>query len=90
MRTIYAGTVEFLEVTVTADEVLDTQPVQFSFDRVEWYDADWTGIAGMSRTAELLVGDEVPLPGRGSFELFVRVDDSPEAIVFSAGRLSIR
>lgn len=92
MRKIYTGTVEYLVVRVRANEDLDEQTVEFSFDKDTWYAAEWDGDPGMTRLAKLLVGEEevVELPGKGTAELFVRVGDSPEAEIFSVGQLAIK
>lgn len=89
MRTMYRGTVEYLEVTISADEPLTTQPVEISFDRVAWHAAQWIGEAGNTRTASILLGTTVPLPVRTS-AVYVRLSNTPEAPIIHAGTLRIR
>lgn len=89
-RIMYAGTVEYLGVTITADVTLDTQPVAVSFDRATWNPATWTGSAGLVRTAHLLIGDDVPLPEKGTWAVYARVTDNPEAPIVEAGVLEVR
>jgi hypothetical protein len=84
-RTIYRDSVEYLEVTVTADGVLDAQPVYVSFDRVDWLECVWQGTAGLTRTAAVL-GTNANLPTNTS-DVYVKVTDNPEVPVVHAGRL---
>lgn len=89
-RVMYAGTIEYLGVTLTSDQTLDTQPVAVSFDRTTWHNATWTGTAGLTRTARVLVGDTVPLPQKGTWTVYTRVTDNPEAPIVAAGVLEVR
>lgn len=89
IRTMYRGTVEYLEISIAADEILDAQPVSFSFDRDTWHPAEWDGVASTTRTARLLLGSTVPLPVRSS-AVYVRLTDNPEIPVMRAGLLRIR
>ena len=88
--TMYAGTVEYLRATLTADVDLVDQPVEFSFDRVTWSAGEWDGAVGPTRTARLLVGGAgVPMPPKGSRSVFVRLTDFPEIPVMRAGTLIV-
>lgn len=90
IRTIYRGSTEYLEVAVTADVTLASQPVSISFDRTTWHSAAWTGDPGLTRTARLLVGSSgCPVPAK-STPVFVRITDNPEAPVIYAGTLAVR
>lgn len=84
-RTILRGSVEYLDVSITADVELATQPVRISFDRVTWVECEWQGEPGTTRTASVL-GTDANLPDRSS-EVFVQVTDNPEAPIISAGIL---
>jgi hypothetical protein len=86
--TLQTGTVEYLSVSVTADVTLDTQPVEFSFDRSTWHAATWLGTAGTTRSAQVLL-DETNLPSVGNWPVFVRVTDSPEIPVMLAGGIKV-
>lgn len=88
-RTFYTGTVEYLEVTVSADFQLAGQPVALSFDRRTWIPAEWQGAPGESRAARILL-DKDTLPDRGEWTVFVRITDNPEIPVFPAGSIRIR
>lgn len=84
-RTILRGSVEYLDVVVTADVSLDAQAVAISFDRTTWLTATWQGSAGQTRTASIL-GNDSNLPNL-SGPVFIKVTDSPEVPVQRAGYL---
>jgi hypothetical protein len=88
-RTIIRGSIEYLEVTVTCDFTLNTQPVEFSFDQTVWRTATWQGSAGTTRTARLLL-DSSNTPAGRSATIWVRITDDPEIPILDAGRLNIR
>ncbi len=92
MRKLYTGSVEYLKVRVrslTGEVQLDEQTVEFSFDQEDWHTAEWTGDAGTTRVAQLLVGASVEIPDPGYTNVYVRVGGSPESPVVNAGRLAI-
>ena len=89
-RVMYRGTIEYLEVTVTADVQLTGQPVYFSFDQVTWTAGEWDGEPGLTRTARILLGEDVPLPTKSSVAVYLKVTDSPEVPIMNAGILVIR
>jgi len=83
------GTVEYLEATVTADVVIaDDDPVAFTFDRETFHTAEWTGIAGNTRTCRVLLDDTL-LPAAPASDVYVRVTDNPEIPLIPAGTLLI-
>ena len=82
-----AISLEYLPVAISGDVELDDQPVRFAFmpdgagspGDDDWITAAWTGDAGMTRTARLLVGPEgdyVPVPG--GVVGWYKVTDDPE------------
>lgn len=89
MRYLYTGTTEFLTVTVTSNLTLDAQPVYISFDRTEWLTASWTGAAGTTRSARVLL-DSTNLPPPGKHPVYVKVTDSPEIPVVRADDITVK
>lgn len=81
---------EYLGVTVTANVVLDSQPVSIAFDRDgTWHPATWIGVAGTTRTAQVLVNDSIIPTSRSATSVYVRVTDNPEVPIIRAGQLEI-
>lgn len=91
-RIIYRGSIEWIDVPVTADVQLDTQAVFISLVPYpyNWITATWQGTAGMVRTASILAGDANPLPDIDVTDVFVKVTDNPEVPIVLAGPLIIR
>lgn len=91
-RILYSGTVQYLRANLTANDVLDAQPVEFSLDRTTWYAGLWAGDPGTTRTAEILLGGpDFPTPQAGrTYEIFVRITDNPEIPIMSVGLVQIR
>ncbi len=79
------GSVEYLNVDITADVTLDTQPVDIRVGNGVWQAAAWAGTAGTTRTARLLYIADTP----GLYAVWVRVDDNPETPILRAGTLSV-
>lgn len=88
-RVLYVGTVEYLDLVVTADVDLD-QDVEITFDRETWIPAAWAGDVGTTRTAQVLLGDAVPLPAKGAHKVYLRFTDNPEIPVVLAGTVVVR
>lgn len=88
-RTMVRGTTEYLSVTLTADVQLDVQVVEFSLDdQATWLTAEAVGAAGLVRTyRHLLVPAEQP--AASSVEVLVRITDTSETPIISAGWLTI-
>lgn len=90
-RIMYAGTVQYLRATLSADDVLVDQTVEFSFDRQTWYPGTWAGSQGTTRVAEILLGQDLPTPQAGRiYEVFVRLTDNPQIPIMSAGLVQVR
>jgi hypothetical protein len=90
MRTFIVGTIEYLDVPVTCDVTLNTQPVHVSLDQdVTWLEATWQGVAGNKRIASVLLGDANPLPPVGVHQVRVKVTDSPEIPIMIAGGIRV-
>lgn len=90
VRTMIVGTVEYLDIPITADTELTTQPVAISLDdATTWLTATWTGDAGATRTASVLLGADNPLPAVGQYRILVKITDNPEAPIIDAGRLQV-
>lgn len=90
-RVLYRGATEYVEASVTSDVTLDTQPVAFSFDGgTTWTAAAWTGSPALTRTARLLVVASTTFTTPGIYTLLVKVTDSPEVPVISAGGVTVR
>jgi hypothetical protein len=95
-RAIIQGTIEYLDVTVTADVNL-TGVVELSFDQgTTWTAAAWLGTAATTRTARLLLDTTattgtppVPLWPEGNYPVWVRLTDAPEIPIVSAGSLRV-
>lgn len=88
-RTFVRGTTEYLVGWVDATETLDdTIPIQISFDRVGWHDAEWLGDPSTHRHWQILLGDDVPLPNSNSI-VYARVTDNPEIPWLKAGNVKV-
>lgn len=86
-RTFIQGTIEYLDVTVTADVNL-TNDVDFSLDVGEtWVAAEWIGSAALSRTARYLL--DTTEMARDVHTVLVRLADTPETPIVSAGSIRI-
>lgn len=86
-RTMVQGSIEYLDVPVTADVEL-TMDVELSLDRgTTWTAAAWTGDAGTTRTARLLL-DSTGL-ARTRHPVWVRFTDLPEVPIILAGFLKV-
>jgi hypothetical protein len=95
-RVIIQGTIEYLDVVVTADENL-AGTVELSFDQgTTWTAAAWLGTAATTRTARLLL-DTTATTGtppvlvwpEGNYPVWVRLTDTPEIPIVSAGSLRV-
>jgi hypothetical protein len=94
---IPAVSVEYVHVPVTSDVQLDTQAVQIVFlgatasptDATTWNDAEWEGSAGTTRSARILIGtgSDVGELAAGTWSVWVKVTDTPEVPVRSAGTI---
>lgn len=83
MRKIYRDSVEYLTVSVTATETLDTQPVAISVDdKATWLTATWTGSPGLTRSAQVLLTN-LNMPTAGERQIYVKLTDTPETPVFA-------
>lgn len=94
--TIPAVSIEYLHVPVTASVLLDAQTVELTVltgapdETTSWIAATWTGDAATTRTARLLIGPGTQVPlATGTWQVWVRVTDTPEVPVRSAGTLKI-
>lgn len=86
-RTLVQGTVEYLDVTLTADVNL-TGTVEFSLDRgATWLTAAWIGSAGTTRTARYLL--TTATLHKTNYAVWVRLSDSPEVPILAAGSLLV-
>jgi hypothetical protein len=88
--TLFAGSVEHLAATVTADIELDAQTVEFSTDGETWHAADWEGDPGLTRTARTVAPITWESTGRGPVPVLVRVTDTPEVPIIIAGEVLVR
>ncbi len=84
------GSVEYLNVDITADVTLDTQPVSVAVSRstptgTDWQAAEWAGTAGTTRTARVLYTADTP----GLYAVWARITDNPETPIIRAGTLSV-
>lgn len=86
MRTFVLGTEEVLTVTITTTDgtVLNTQPIAFSLDRVNWTAAEWQGLADTTRSASLTVDDDF-LERAQQGQLYIKLG----ATIRSAGNVKI-
>lgn len=82
------GTKEYLEVVLTCDVSLNTQPVEISFDGLTWTAADWIGDPGLTRTARILL-DTNTLEPRSEYGVYARITDDPEVPIIYAGDLDV-
>lgn len=86
-RTLIQGTIEYLDVTVTADITLDGD-VEVSLDRgLTWTAAAWIGDADTTRTARLLL--ETAAMDKDQYSVWVKLTDLPEIPIISAGSLLV-
>jgi len=97
------GTVEYVRTPVCAtvnglsyDPTGDT--VEFAFcpasqtddpPVLTWYSGQWQTVSGVYYAECLVGGPSVPV-AHGTYEVFVRVTDSPEIPLKSAGLLKVR
>lgn len=89
MRHLYTGTEEYLTVTVTGTGTLSTQAVAFRFGpSASWITAAWIGTAATRRQARALI-TAANLPAAGTYDLYVRVTDSPETPIALAGQVTV-
>lgn len=99
-RTLYRGTIEYLDVPITATVDLTDQPVYISLDNRETYVAatwgdpsvesvDKYGRTVYTRYAIVLFGEDNPLPTSNNVPVFVKVTDDPEVPVVRAGSLTL-
>lgn len=88
-RIVQRGSIEYVDVEVTADVALGTQAVAISFEPYpySWVTAAWEGAAGTTRTASVLADDASFPEDEEEVEVFVKVTDSPEVPIRSAGPL---
>lgn len=87
-RTYILGTIEYVGVTVTADEELDAQSVAISLDHGEtWIPSSWQGDPGLTRTAQ--TDAPVTFSEKTNGRVLVKVTDSPEVPIVSAGSYSV-
>lgn len=94
-RTLIQGTIEYLDVVVTADVEL-TGDVDLSFDHgATWTAATWQGTAATTRTARILLDttatddDDALIWPKRSYPVWARLADTPEVPVISAGSLRV-
>lgn len=85
---------EYLTVSATADQVLDTQTVEIAITRSQptagdWLPAEWIGAAGTTRQARLTPAQVGTTRGPGTWYVFLRITDSPEIPVLPVGPLVI-
>ncbi len=94
---IPVSSAEYLKVTVTADVSLSAQAVSIAVipartrpETGDWISATWMGSAGTTRNAAILIGpgtsNVYPL---GTYDVWVKVGDTPEIPTDDAGRLTI-
>ena len=85
------GTVEYLYADVTADHILDSQPVRIavatSVTTAVWQEATWVGDPGLTRSARLLLDGSL---GAGKYGVFVQITDEPEIPIFKAGVVRVK
>lgn len=88
------GSTEYLKYKITADVALDAQPVYFTFNRTDFLPAEWTGSDTETspgvheRVARRLITD-ADLPDGFAAEVWIRITDSPEIPLVSAGSITI-
>lgn len=87
------GTEEFITATAVADRTLAAQTVEIAISRGDthvWLPAEWIGDPATTRKARtvdtVVFGDDYP---RSTYEVFVRVSDSPEVPIMRAGVIKI-
>lgn len=87
-RIFYPGETDYLEIEVTTDVTLASQPVSVSFDHcATWLDAEWTGDPGTTRVARYLL-DAGTLTG-SSQSVYLRFVDDPTTPVVFAGYVDL-
>lgn len=89
MRHLYTGTTEYVAATITSSVTLDAQVVEFRFGpSAGWITGAWTGTAATQRQARVLINSG-NIPAAGTYDLYVRVTDSPEIPIVNAGRITV-
>jgi len=91
-RQIDLNGLEYIAATVTADEVLDTQPVTLSFDGgTTWVASSWEGTAAATRTVRTnsVVNAATVFTTRGVYKLKARIVSGSESIVIPCGAIKV-
>lgn len=89
--------VEFARVRITANVALGAQAVALAFmpsrttepESGDWVSAVWLGESGTTRDAGVLVGPGALALAEGTWQIWFRVTDTPEAPARHAGTLTI-
>lgn len=89
--TLVKGSKEYLYADLTADVVLDNQPVEFGIaanvDAVTaWMQGAWMGDPGETRSARVLLDGSLAV---GQYGVWVRITDTPEIPIVALGKLKI-
>lgn len=89
-KTVYfRGAVEYVQVSITSDVLLDAQPVAFQFaPETAWYPATWLGAAGLTRTAQALI--DFGTFYSGTYTLRFRVIDVSETVIEEVAVIEVR
>ena len=88
-RTLQRGTTEYLDVLVRSDVDLGNQTVEVSFNKTDWFPAEWTGTAGLERKVQVLVDDSRLPANVNQATVYIRVTDEPEIPILAAGAVQI-
>lgn len=87
-RIVWRNSKEFIDARVTANFEIAEQPVHMSFVPFpyDWIEATWQGDPGLSRVASVM-GSDANLPLDDIPDVFVKVIDTSEEPILSAGPL---
>lgn len=84
------GSIEYLYADLRADRLLNTQAVSMLITSKTvpgvWVAAQWTGTPSRARSARILLDGTL---ARGTYSVYARITDIPEAPIISVGQLKI-
>jgi hypothetical protein len=82
------GTKEYVKAAVTSDRTLDTQAVEIKVNG-SWLPAQWTGTAGLTRTARTTSVVDFAGATKGYQTVYLRFTDSPEVPIIDCGKILV-
>lgn len=92
MREFIKGDEDYLVVPITDTTGIDLEddlPVEISIDHgATWQAAEWTGTAGVKRSARILLATSEMT--KGSYPVWARLTDTPTRPIVPAGNFRVK